>query len=40
LHVIGSLPDPAQARAWYQRAAEIGSAEAGRRLEPLAKGAR
>ena len=39
LRVIGSGPDPAQARAWYQRAAELGSAEAVRRLEPLARGA-
>jgi hypothetical protein len=40
LKVIGSAPDPAQARAWYQRAADLGSAEAVRRLEPLAQGAR
>jgi TPR repeat protein len=39
LKVIGSGPDPGQARAWYQRAADLGSAEAVRRLEPLARGA-
>ena len=37
LVVIGSAPDPAQARAWYQRAADLGSADAVRRLEPLAQ---
>jgi TPR repeat protein len=40
LKVIGSAPDPAQARAWYQRAADLGSAEAVRLFEPLAQGAR
>ncbi len=40
LKVIGSAPDPAQARAWYQRAVELGSTEAVRRLEPLALGTR
>ncbi len=40
LKVIGSAPDPAEARAWYQRAVELGSTEAVRRLEPLALGAR
>ena len=40
LKVLGSAPDPVQARAWYQRAADLGSAEAVRRLEPLALGAR
>lgn len=40
LKVLGSDPDPVQARAWYQRAADLGSAEAVRRLEPLALGAR
>ena len=40
LKVIGLAPDPAQARAWYQRAVDLGSAEAVRRLEPLAQGAR
>jgi TPR repeat protein len=39
LRVIGSAPDPAQARVWYQRAAELGSAEAVDRLEGLAEGA-
>ena len=28
-------PDPAQARIWYQRAAQLGSADAQRRLSPL-----
>jgi hypothetical protein len=40
LKVLGSAPDALQARAWYQRAADRGSAEAARRLEPLAQGAR
>lgn len=40
LKVLGSAPDPDQARAWYQRAADLGSAEAVRRLEPLALGTR
>ena len=40
LKVIGLAPDPAQARVWYQRAVDLGSAEAVRRLEPLAQGAR
>lgn len=40
LKVIGSAPDPAEARAWYQRAVELGSTEAVRRLEPLALGTR
>jgi hypothetical protein len=39
LRVVGAGSDPEQARAWYQRAAELGSAEAARRLEPLARGA-
>jgi hypothetical protein len=34
--VIGLVPDAAQARSWYTRAAELGSAEAARRLERLA----
>jgi hypothetical protein len=34
--VLGLAPDVAQARTWYQRAAELGSAEAPRRLERLA----
>ncbi len=38
--VIGLTPDPAQARAWYRRAVDLGSAEAVSRLEPLAPGAR
>jgi hypothetical protein len=40
LKVIGSAPDAAEARRWYQRAVELGSAEAVQRLEPLARGAR
>lgn len=40
LKVIGSAPDPAEARAWYQRAVELGSSEAVRRIEPLALGTR
>jgi hypothetical protein len=39
LGVLGFAPDAAQARAWYQRAAELGSAEAPRRIERLAKSA-
>jgi hypothetical protein len=35
LHVVGFRPDVAQARAWYERAAEYGSAEASRRLAAL-----
>jgi hypothetical protein len=38
LKVIGTAPDVEQARKWYQRAAELGSAEAGRRLAMLAGG--
>jgi hypothetical protein len=37
LGVLGFAPDAAQARAWYQRAAELGSTEASRRIERLAK---
>jgi TPR repeat protein len=33
---LGFAPDLAQARAWYQRARELGSNEAARRLERLA----
>jgi TPR repeat protein len=33
--VLGFAPDVAQARAWYERAAELGSSEAARRLERL-----
>lgn len=35
LHVLGFRPDVAQARAWYEKAAEYGSAEASRRLAAL-----
>jgi TPR repeat protein len=36
LGVLGFAADMAQARAWYQRALELGSAEASRRLDRLA----
>jgi TPR repeat protein len=35
LHAVGFRPDIAQARAWYEKAAEYGSAEASRRLAAL-----
>ena len=35
LRVVGARPDPAKARAWYERAAEQGSWEAKRRLSTL-----
>jgi hypothetical protein len=35
--VIGARPDIAQARTWYQKAADSGSAEAKRRLQDLAQ---
>jgi TPR repeat protein len=34
--VLGLAPDAAQARFWYERAVEVGSGEASRRLERLA----
>ena len=37
LGVLGLAPDPAQARTWYERAVELGSTEASRRLERIAK---
>jgi hypothetical protein len=40
LGVLGFSPDPAQARTWYQRAADAGLPEATRRLERLLKTAR
>jgi hypothetical protein len=40
LGVLGFTPDPAQARIWYQRAADAGLPEATRRLERLVKTAR
>jgi hypothetical protein len=40
LGVLGFTPDPAQARTWYQRAADAGLPEAVRRLERLTKTAR
>jgi TPR repeat protein len=33
--VLGFAPDVAQARAWYERAAALGSGEASRRLAAL-----
>jgi hypothetical protein len=36
LGVIGLLGDPAQARDWYRKAAELGSGDAPQRLEQLA----
>ena len=33
---VGAEPDPVQAREWYRKAAELGSAEAPQRLEQLA----
>jgi hypothetical protein len=33
--VLGFQPDPAKARLWYQRAAEMGSTDASRRLDRL-----
>jgi hypothetical protein len=36
LGVLGFAADPEQARIWYQRAAELGSTEAARRVEQLA----
>jgi hypothetical protein len=35
LHVVGFRPDVAQARAWYEKAAEYGSADASRRIAAL-----
>ena len=35
VRVVGVRPDPAKARAWYERAAEQGSWEAKRRLSGL-----
>ncbi len=35
LHVVGFRPDVAQARSWYEKAAEYGSAEASQRLAAL-----
>jgi len=33
--ILGFAPDVAQARAWYEKAAELGSSDAARRLEQL-----
>jgi hypothetical protein len=40
LGVIGVASDPALARNWYQKAAELGSAEAPQRINQLARSAR
>jgi TPR repeat protein len=37
MNVVGIRPDPVQARAWYERAAEFGSREASQRLIALAQ---
>ncbi|HVY57064.1 MAG TPA: hypothetical protein VHA77_04365 [Xanthobacteraceae bacterium] len=37
LRVVGFSPDVAQARAWYEKAAEFGSSEAARRIDQLAQ---
>jgi TPR repeat protein len=37
LGVIGAVADPAQARQWYQRAAELGSSTASQQLAGLAE---
>jgi TPR repeat protein len=34
-HLRNVLPDPAEARRWYERAQTLGSAEAGARLQRL-----
>ncbi|MDC7988155.1 sel1 repeat family protein, partial [Rhodoplanes sp. TEM] len=36
--VLGLAGDPQQARFWYERAADLGSTDAGRRLDDLARG--
>jgi hypothetical protein len=40
LGVIGVVADPAQARNWYQKAAELGSREAPQRIDQLAQWSR
>jgi hypothetical protein len=40
MNVVGIRPDPEQARAWYERAAEFGSREASQRLIALAQHSR
>ena len=40
LGVLGVAPDPGQARAWYAKAVDLGSAEAINRLEKLAQATR
>ena len=38
LKIYGSKPDAAMARSWYEKAAELGSLAAPRRLKTLADG--
>jgi hypothetical protein len=40
LGALGLAPDPAMARSWYERARDLGSTEAQRRLDALAMGSR
>jgi len=40
LKVLGFAADVATARAWYEKARDLGSAKAARRLEILAEAAR
>ena len=40
LGAVGVAPDPAQARSWYQKAAELGSLDASQRLNQLAQSVR
>jgi TPR repeat protein len=40
LGAIGVAADPAQARGWYLKAAELGSREAAQRIDQLAQSAR
>ncbi len=40
LGVLGFQPDPAQAKVWYERAAELGSTDASLRLDRLAQDTR
>jgi hypothetical protein len=37
LGVLGFTADPVQARAWYERASQLGSPEAARRIERLTR---
>jgi TPR repeat protein len=40
LGAVGVAADPAQARSWYQKAAELGSLDASQRLSQLAQSVR